>query len=602
MNGYAVGSLIAIERKKKNISQTKLAKGLCSFQLIAKIENNECDTDKLLMDILFQRLGKCPDKLECILSREEYAKIRVRDMIEELILKGKAGKADYLLENYFKYFKEEDATQLMYYHRTKAYLYIRCSNDVLLAEENIKKAVDITLPNWEQTDLSEYLISTYEMENLLAYAKILYLKGDIEEAENVLERCFSYIQEHFTDKEEKNKIFAKCIWLISIVNQKEEDDLRVIQLCEEALKMLREYAVSYFMLPVMKELIKRYEKIGASNKVAYWKQFEQVLEELYQEYAPDMCLDSLFFNCYQCEYHLDYEIIHNERVNQGMTQENLIDGVYKSFVSLSNLENGKSSPNKKSFEGLMKNLGFEKSRYNGLVVVNSFEVLELFSEMNRVLSRMVKEQMQILFERLKERLNCEIPENKRIIRVYELQIAQVYNEITLKELIKNAKECLEETYHIKESCNWRVPLSHENTIINIICISLAKQGKLNEAVSLYKKTLEAYENSKVKPKFHFRTYSLINANLASRLISHGDYETAYKIAKRGIKFELKSGKGNLLRIFIRNIATIEMDSHPEAYSRKKLQSAYVMAELFHNNKAMEAILNFYKVKFGKSLF
>ena len=111
MYTYTIGMLIEEERKKKKVSLRALAKGACAFQMLSKIESNQCDADKLLVDILLQRLGKSPDKLECILSYEEYTKIRARDMIEELILKGKVSKAEYLLGRYIKDIKPGDYVQ-----------------------------------------------------------------------------------------------------------------------------------------------------------------------------------------------------------------------------------------------------------------------------------------------------------------------------------------------------------------------------------------------------------------------------------------------------------------------------------------------------------
>lgn len=42
------------------------------MQALANIENNDSVPDKLLIEILMQRLGKSADKLEMILSYEMY--------------------------------------------------------------------------------------------------------------------------------------------------------------------------------------------------------------------------------------------------------------------------------------------------------------------------------------------------------------------------------------------------------------------------------------------------------------------------------------------------------------------------------------------------
>lgn len=100
MNVYTIGSLIKQERKKRKISQKKLVAGLCSAQTLSMLEDDMCETDAFLMDMLLQRLGKSPDKLECIVSGEEYHRIKMRSLIEQLIVRRKRKYADYLLERY----------------------------------------------------------------------------------------------------------------------------------------------------------------------------------------------------------------------------------------------------------------------------------------------------------------------------------------------------------------------------------------------------------------------------------------------------------------------------------------------------------------------
>ena len=114
MNVYTIGSLIKQERKKRKISQKKLVAGLCSAQTLSMLEDDMCETDAFLMDMLLQRLGKSPDKLECIVSGEEYHRIKMRSLIEQLIVRRKRKYADYLLERYHDSFKSTDTAQQMY--------------------------------------------------------------------------------------------------------------------------------------------------------------------------------------------------------------------------------------------------------------------------------------------------------------------------------------------------------------------------------------------------------------------------------------------------------------------------------------------------------
>ena len=48
-----IGSLLRYEREEKNISREKICQGLSAAPMLYKIEESDCETDKLLLDILF---------------------------------------------------------------------------------------------------------------------------------------------------------------------------------------------------------------------------------------------------------------------------------------------------------------------------------------------------------------------------------------------------------------------------------------------------------------------------------------------------------------------------------------------------------------------
>lgn len=595
MYNYSVGLLLAIEREKKEIAQRSLASGVCTHQILGRIEKGECDTDKLVMDILFQRLGKSPDKLECILSKEEYSKIKERDLIEQLILKGKDQKAEYLLEHYHGKFTEKDYVQQMYYHRTRAYLYERCKGDMNQAMTQIQIALDYSMPNWRSTVLSDYLISTYEMENLLYYDKLLYLQGNEQESVELLDRLLVYIREHFSDEEERCKVLPKCVWLLSCFDQEEKEDFRILALCEEALQLLRQRSVSYFMVPLMKETVKRYQRIGAQAKVTYWSRFMKTLERLYQKYAPDLCQQSLFLNCYQCEYHLDYEIIRSERTGMNMTQEELIEGVYQTPTSISNLEQGKSSPNRTKFGLLMRKLNLEKNRYNGYAVTNSFEVLDLVTELNGLLIARDSKAANQKNQQISTLLDCNINENRRYLRLSEINVKYLDGTIGMDEAIQVLSKLLDESYHMSEYKNLRVPLRNELYIINMLAICMSSLHREKEALELCLATLRSYRNSKVNRKYHYRSYSLIQAKTCKLLDKEGVENQTKSMAQSGISYELTCGKGGILNAYLLRLIS-KLDKN-----KIIMLDAYVISELFYDKNYSLYIKEYYMQSFNEEI-
>ena len=164
--------------------------------------------------------------------------------------------------------------------------------------------------------------------------------------------------------------------------------MQILALCEKAIELLRKNAMLYYMLPLLNRIVKAGEQLGIAPKRNKWTKYCEILTFLWEHNAPKWYpTDSLFHNCYQRTYHLDYEFIRSERIAQGLTQEKLAEGIYRNPESLSRVETGKVSPNKQTFEKLMEKLGFEKGRYNGYVVTNSFETMELRDELDRLIMR-----------------------------------------------------------------------------------------------------------------------------------------------------------------------------------------------------------------------
>ena len=91
-----VGILIQQIRREKKITGSKLAYGICSKQVLKDIEADQNEADILMLDILMQRMGQSPDKFEMILRRDAYYMIRLRDLIEETIYRGKRTLAEKL--------------------------------------------------------------------------------------------------------------------------------------------------------------------------------------------------------------------------------------------------------------------------------------------------------------------------------------------------------------------------------------------------------------------------------------------------------------------------------------------------------------------------
>lgn len=600
MSVYKIGSLLRYERENNNITRERLCAGLCTSPMLFKIEENKGETDKLLLDMLFQRLGKSPDKLEIILSVEEYNKLRARDIIERLILKNKWVKAEYLLNWYLEQYGECTTVHQMYYYRARAYILLKQGNPDE-AFNCMEEALEMTMPAWKDKPLSEYCISTYEMENLLVYGVILKSKGSIDAARKHIDNCIRYIKQYFTDIEEFRKIYPKCVWILSSLYDMPQDDEMITGLCEEALLHLRKGAIVHFMIPIMKEIIFRYERMNKTDRAAYWKRYYVVLNELYEIIEPDVQYDSLYFNPYQCEINLDYEVIKGERLSKGLTQEKVIEEIYASAEPLSRMENGKASPRKKTLDAFMDKFDIEKSRYNTFMVTQSFKILEMKDELDYYISVYDIQNANKKISEIEKHLDYSIADNRRFLENIKNIIARLLGNITEDEALKRAMALLKESYDYKINVN-RPAMRNEAVLIVQVATILNGLGKSEEAYEILDHALRIYQHSKVAPKYRSRSYMVVSGNFERLLYDTANIDMSNAYTKIRMRKELEIGKGRLLEQGMTILACNIIDaSGEEEIYKSTYKKAYILGCLFLEKYVCSELEEYYCNKYGTDI-
>lgn len=599
MGTIHIGEQIKQLREQYKIPRKTLIRGLCSEQMLFNIENGFSVPDKLLVDILIQRLGKSPDKLEMILSYEMYKAERMRDLYEDLLEKGRSKKADYLLEKYMKHFKKSDRVQQMFYFRSKAYAAYRLNKQLDDAECYIKEALNITLPEWERFKFDEYRISTVELENLLFYGRILWESKNLDkkcDAKKLFEVCKTYIDINFTDKEEHAKIYGKCVWLLARVYMEERAFDKAKGLCERAFMQMRVYGILYFMLPLL-EIMQEYEyELGRQREGDRYAAYYKAIKNLYNQYGrKGEFEDSIFRNCFQKAYHLDYEIIRLERIMRGYTQEDFIEGIYDAPESLSRIESRKVVPSEKNLEKMMQKLNLNNGRYQTFLITDSFEILELNQRFNILLNRRMLLEAEAVLRLLQEKLDISDKNNQRMMQCNENMINLLERREAYEVILENAKKSLEETYMLSRE-NQRAPMELEVNLLVQITLALDELGRKEEEIELYKFALENMKHSKVHIRHRYRSYSVLSTNLAIETRS-------VELAIKNIKYALECGKLNSLYLNNMLIACSLDKCEANLLDLKRaLKDTYYLCELAMNEVDRQNTLRFYEKKIGEPMF
>ncbi len=592
-----IGEQIKELREKKNIVLEELALGVCTVECLRKIEQGKEMVNKLFTEIIFQRLGKSTDKLELIVSEEVYEQEAQWEHFEECLELGDREQADEVLEQWLKSAPEDSNVHKMFYCRSKAYVEFRVEQNPEKAKAWMQKALDITMPGWQERPLEKYRISTIEMENLLAYAKVQIAIGtepELKGAEQLLLACRKFIDERVSDGEEHAKIVVKCAHLLAGLYIRQGKTREAEQLEKRALKELQDYGISYFMEPVLELLAQC--NANKNRKNPPYQKYLDALRRVKRYAGEDWKFtDSIFKNCSQQTYYIDHELFREERIAQGYSQEQVIEGVYKNPESLSRAEKGIATMRNSKLNKLFQRLGIEKSRYNGFVVTDSYEVLELKQKVDIFISRECYREAEEVLKELKNNLDLNIAENRRWILGYEISVERKKTGNSKEKLLEEAMNLLQETYRLQTLGAYRSPMDREVFLINQIGIILRELGREEEALQLFFSVTKAMRNSRVSLKKRSRKYSLLRTNLAK-------WEKSIEMAKENITFTLACGKLRTLPMNYMTVATA-MINDPTNWEicRAMIKNAYFLCELAKNDVNKEKAKQYYKRKFGEEI-
>lgn len=558
-----------------------MAEGICSEQMLYDIEKDRRESDPLIIDILLQRLGKSPNKLERILPSKMYYMIRFRDLLEKAILKGKKKLSDDILKQY----PNQTSVDQMYRYRMQACLLHRINHDLEGAKQNLQSAISLTLPDFTYEKIDKFLISTIEIENLLALEQLrIESRPDRDQSTEKwhLEILMDFINENFTDEEEHAKIYSKCAWLLATIYFNEEDYMRTISLCSKGIEGLRRNAILYFMFPLLVLITEAEKKLGINPDNSKWTQYQISLTFLWDNYAEKWYpTDWLFHNCSQQEYLLDYELVRSEREAKKMTQLELSDGIYKNVESYSRFETGKVSPKKKTFEKLLEKLEIERRRYNSFAVTDSHKTMELRRNLDRMIGRKEYTHAQEVCENLKKELNMDLKENRQIVESAEMLIDSRLNKIPYQNFLIRQKELLSDIIDFNNHSLYHVPNRNEVLLINYYCVVLKETGQIQEATWIYQCALQKIKGSRINIKYRYLSYSLLLNNYSATVRTK---EYIYEVLKN----ELLYGKISVLPFCLNNILhTLEREGQCEQECTRWAMYIYYISDLLYYQKVKE---------------
>ena len=348
------------------------------------------------------------------------------------------------------------------------------------------------------------------------------------------------------------------------------------------------------MMPLLEQLIQCCEKLGKDESRKKYQIYDELIKELYQQYGEEWyCQNSLFHNCCQTGYHLISEFIRQERQAKKLTQEQLIEGVYEGPENLSRIENGRVVPTRKKLDGLLKNLGVERGKYCGTLVVEDFEILESKYEIDILVGTGKYKEAQKKLSELEKRIDNKEKINKMAMSIYkmviELGVELSTGRMHVEAIQESVRTLLEKNGVLRDGRVYRVPFFYEMAALNALGICLKRTGKRQEAIAIYQDILRCVEESAIDEKYQNLIVSPVVANLDL-------YDSKRKWGKKGISYELRCGKGKML--YMHFYSQVEL-MEEECVKREMTRKAYYLSELFYRENNRQQIKEYYEKTYGE---
>ncbi|MEG2774739.1 MAG: helix-turn-helix transcriptional regulator [Acetivibrio sp.] len=598
MEEKTIGETIGRIRYEKKLERKALCEGLCSETTLLRIEMGDRIPDKFLLEALLQRMGKSPDKVETLLTVRDYVLQELRNEIHAFLL-----KEDFHLVHLKmgEYKKQKEADLPLH----KQYLYK--VNAILAIEENktekvinyLEKAIHLTFPEFPNRPKEDWLLSGEEICLLLMLGQV-YLKTAGKKALFLLKDLDWYIQKHYVDRKEKAKFYPKVLYVLAIALKKMKFHRESIEICEKALYILGEDNILIGMEELLELFIEGKECLGEGEECGYQRQQLQAVREVYEEYIPNQRHKTdVWRTAIQEEEFLLCELIHENRLIEKLTQEELANQIGCEQKTISYIETGKRSPNQSNFYKIRELLKINQDFYRGLIVSEDFEIHERMSEISRLNFRKEYLASKKIFEALREELDLNRKENVQYIMWMDAMLKMEMKEISSKEVLDKVEAAIRITIpDYREKDIEKYVLSRQEVyVINSIAIAkIPLEGK-EKAIEILKKILDGYKKSAVNLKYHSFGASVVMFNLASFLEECDCFEEALKIYREGLLLDLECGKGAYVGKILASIAytkeRIELNKKKDDIKKNTLKvlykRAFFLIELMHQENMCDII-------------
>lgn len=600
-----LGIMLFKEREKMGEKQKSIAEGILSISDLCRVERGEMEIDYFTLQALFERLGKSIDKLELAVSCSEYEFIAFRDEIERSIAEWDYERLKILISQYRMYIDEKRPIHRQYIAALQSMAWYVKERDYASCLRGMEQALACTQSgDWRQKIRFGQRFCRQEIWIILVILYCLWKLGKTDGLLELMEQLVGCIVHCYTDAEEQVKVYPHCAWLLGQLFLEQDRVEEAYIICKKGKESLIENGSLSPMWELLELEESCLEKTGRQKELLWCRKCQEAVAFLYEAagvHLESNIMAAFMKSSFQGEFIITNELVRDLREARGLSQEELCANICAQ-ETLSRIEKGKRSPNKKKLYQMLKRMGMERENYYGFIEADEYELYEKVRQFNRCFVKGRQTEAAELLEEIEKGVDMTKIVNRQFV-----EAERVFQQFLKKKISTDQANqqfwkllCLTMPPADSGQLIYRVPFRTEYMLWNKIAVNLRREDKVKEAIWIYERLMQCYKRSMVSMRYHAVPGLTFYLNYAGFLEECNELDKAKEIGNEGLNHCLECCRGDMAGDILSNMSLVfGKEGRPEM-EEKYLRHGYCFICLY-DRRDLGVLQEAYRDKFHRDI-
>lgn len=601
-----LGVMFCKEREKMGETQKNIAEGILSISELCRVESGNMEVDYFTLQALFERLGKSIDKLELAVSGSEYEAIACRAEIERSIAEWNYASLSKLMSKYHACIDKKRPIHRQYITALHAMAWYVKEQNYAHCLRGMEQALTCTLQGvWRERIRLGQRLCRQEIWIILVITYCQWKLGDTDGLSMQMERLINCILRYYTDAEEQVKVYPHCSWLLGQLYLEQNRVEEAYVTCIKGKESLLENGSLCPLWEILELEERCLEKMDRPDELLQCKKHQGAIAFLYEAagvHLESNMMVSFMKSSFQGEFVITNELVRDLRKAVGISQEALCMNIC-SQETLSRIEQGKRSPNKKRLYQMLKRLGMERENYYGFIEADDYGLYEKVRRFNRCFPKKELNKAKELLAEIEKGVDMTKIANRQYVEMAHISEQVNQGEISRDQAVRQFWEllCLTMPPAVSGSLIYRVPFRTEYMLWNKIAINLRRDGKVTEALYIYDQLMQCYKKSKVSMQYHAVPGLTLYINYTGFLEIDNELERAEEIGREGLNHCLACCRGDIVGDILANMSLVYYKQGLMEMEEKYLRYGYCFVRLYKRTDLLGVLDEEYQKKFHRRI-